>query len=352
MEINKEAFGKLSDGTEIEKIELINDHQLKVSILTYGGIIQSIYTANEKGDFKDIVLGYDDLQGYEKDPFYIGAVVGPVAGRITNAQIPLNGKMIQLEANAGLHQLHGGAKGLHKKVWKVETEIKNDSLKVVLKVSAADGESGYPGNREFQTTYILNNKNQLMIYFDAITDTDTVINMTSHSYFNLSDIENDTVHQHLAMVNALKTVAVDKDLIPNGDFDYVLGKPTNFSRGKLIGEALEQMPGGLDHVYAINKVAGKFGISAKVVHQESGRVLEVVTNQPALVFYTNNFPDGSIQGKSGLPIIKHGAFCLEAQFFPDSPNHPNFPSILLKAGEKYKSRTQITFGLKSDTHHH
>ncbi len=353
MKINTEQFGQLSDGTIIEKIVLINNNNIKVSILTYGGIIHSIETPDEKGSYKDIVLGYDTLEGYENDPYYMGAVVGPVAGRITNAQFPLNGQVIQLEANAGPHQLHGGSKGLHQKVWILaDAEQRSHSLKVVLTCTAANGESGFPGNREFKTTYILNNKNQLMIYLDATSDADTIINMTSHSYFNLSDKENETVHEHLAMINSQKIISVDEKLIPSGDFEYVLGKPYNFSRGKIIGEALAQIPEGLDHVYVINKEAGAFGISGKVVHKKSGRTIDIVTNQPALVFYTNNYPEGNIHGKSGLPIIKHGAFCLEPQYFPDSPNHSNFPSIILKAGEKYKSRTQITFGLISDNHHH
>ena len=353
MEINRTDFGQLSNGTKIEKIDLINHHHIKVSILTYGGIIQCIKTPDEEGNFKDIVLGYDSIEGYENDPYYMGAVVGPVAGRLTNAQFPLNGKLIKLEANAGQHQLHGGSKGLHQKVWEItEIEQRHHSLKVKLSTKAENEENGYPGNREFSVSYILNNKNQLMIYFDAISDADTIINMTSHSYFNLSDKENETVHEHLAMINSQKILSVDEELIPNGEFDFVLGKAHNFSRGKVIGEALAQLPDGLDHIYVINKEAGAFGISAKVVHKKSGRNLDVVTDQPAVVFYTNNYPDGSILGKNDLAIIKHGAFCLEPQHYPDSPNHAHFPSITLKAGEKYKSRTQITFGLESDSHHH
>ena len=352
MEIQEELFGKTSNGISVEKISLINNHGLKLAILTYGGIIQAIETPDEDGIFKDIVQGYDSIEGYEKDEYYMGAVVGPVAGRITHARIPINDRIIQLEPNAGTHQLHGGPMGLHKKVWKAKAEKRQDSLRLILTTEAKEGESGYPGNRDFKTTYILNNKNQLMIYFDATTDADTVVNMTSHSYFNLSSQENDGLDDHLIMINALKTLATDELLIPTGEFDYVLGKATNFSRGKLIGQGLKEQAEGFDHVYAINKEPGKFGITAKVVHQKSGRVLELVTNQPALVFYTNNYPDGSVIGKNGLPIISQGAFCIEPQHFPDSPNHPHFPSIALKAGDTYKSRSQFTFGLASDEHHH
>jgi len=352
MNISRQDFGKLRSGEHIEIITLVNDRGIEVSILTLGGIIQAVKTPDEDGHFKDIVLGYDDIQGYEKDPYYMGAIVGPVAGRISYAQFPLYSKIHQLEANADEHHLHGGSAGLNFKIWEADVFKRQDSVKAVLRAHANDGEGGYPGNRTFKTTYILNNKNQLMIYFDAETDADTIVNMTSHSYFNLSAQENDGIGEHLVMINALKTLAVDEKLIPNGNFDYVLGKATNFSRGKTLKEALSQQEDGFDHVYILNKEMGKFGISAKVVHQQSGRVLEVVTNQPALVFYTNNHSDGATLGKKTQPILKHGSFCLEAQQLADAPNHSNFPSILIKAGETYKSRTQLTFGLASETHHH
>lgn len=351
MNINTSVFGNLSNQSRIDKIDLINKNNIKVSILTYGGIIQSIETPNEKGILKDIVLGYDDMDGYINDPYYIGAIIGPVAGRISNAQIPLNGNIIQLDANAGNNQLHGGPDGLNTKIWNAKTETLQNSVKLELKCFAKDGESGYPGNREFTTTYILNNKNQLLIYFDAVSDKDTVVNMTSHSYFNLSDKENDGIDEHLVMINSLKTLATNKELMPNGEFEYILGKPTNFSRGKSLKNALMEQAEGFDHLYIINKEEGKFSITAKVVHQESGRVIELYTDQPGLVFYTNNAADGKIIGKNNHPIIKQGAFCLEPQKFTDAPNHPNFPSIVLKANQKYSSRNQFNFGLASDTHH-
>ena len=189
-----------------------------------------------------------------------------------------------------------------------------------------------------------------MIYFDAISDKDTIVSMTSHSYFNLS--EKPHIYDHLVMINALKTLSVDDNSVPNGQFDYVLGQASNFSRGKLIGQALDQMPNGLDHVYVINKEAGKFGITAKVIEEKSGRTLELVSNQPGLVFYTNNAPDGTVIGKNNQAIIKHSAFCIEPQHFPNAPNIINFASIVLKAGATYKSRNQFTFGLTSDEHSH
>ena len=350
MEIIKENFGKLSDGRSIEKITLLNNNGLEINILTYGGIIQSLKTPDLLGNFKDVVLGYDDIAGYLNDPYYMGAIIGPVAGRISGATFPLNNKVIKMKANAGPDLLHSGEAGLNAKIWEPTISEKKDSVKLTLTTTAEDGEGGFTGFREFTVSYILNNKNQLMIYFDAISDKDTVVNMTSHSYFNLSDKPH--VYDHFVMINALKTLAVNEDLIPNGEFDYVLGKGTNFSRGRLIGDALNEVKEGIDHVYVINKEIGKFGITTKVVDEKSGRTIELVTDQPGLVFYTNNAPNGEVLGKNQQAIIKHSAFCIEPQHFPNAPNHSNFGSILLKAGDKYKSRNQFTFGLSSDVHAH
>ncbi len=352
MRITEKPFGKLTTGEEVQIIELENDRNVCICILSYGALIQSIKTPNEKGEIKDITLGYDNIEGYENDPYYMGAVVGPVAGRISNARFLLNNKTIDLEKNQGAHHLHGGSQGLHQKMWQLSTEKRHDSVKAVLETFAKDGENGYPGNRRFKTTYILNNKNQLLIYFDAETDADTVIGLTSHSYFNLSDNENDNIYDHLMMINAQKTVVMDEHLIPTGTFSFVLGKAENFSRGKKLGDAIKELPQGIDHAYMINKEFGKFGISAKALHAKSGRTIDLVSNQPAVILYTTNFPDGSVLGKNKLPINTHGAFCLEPMHFPDAVNQQNFPSILLKSGEKYKSRNQFTFGLVSQSHHH
>lgn len=350
MNITRKLFGTLSNHTNVDIIELENDRHIKVRILTYGGIIQSIMTPDEHGYQKDIVLGKDDLEGYLKDDSYIGAVVGPIAGRINKGKFHIDDKEFILDTNGGDHHLHGGSAGLTMKVWEAKTEIREDSVKLVLSASSQDGEGGYSGNRTYKTTYILNNKNQLMIYFDATTDKDTIINMTSHSYFNLSN-EDENIYAQKMMINAQKTLTVNKDLIPDGSFDFVIGKPTNFTRGALLGEALKGMEEGIDKVYVVNKEYGTFGIAAKAVDEKSGRTLDLVTDQPAVVLYTSNHFDGSALGKDGQALIRHGAFCLEPQHYPDSPNHPNFPCIVIRAGEKYKSRTQFTFGLTSDTHH-
>jgi len=351
MHISQQNFGNLENGEEVFLIQMKNNNGLEVEIITYGAIIKSIKTPDLHGNFEDIVLGKDDIRGYEEDNSCLGAVVGPVAGRIGMAKAEIAGKVFEFQANDGVNSLHGGNAGLHKKNWSAEMSETSNSVKVVLTYHAKDLEGGYPGNRTFKTTYILNNKNQLMVYFDATTDKDTIINMSTHSYFNLS-AKHQNIYDHKMMMNSLKVLNMDEGNIPDGTEQYILGTPYNFSRGALIGDVLQKIDFGIDHAYVINKQYGAFGISAKVVHEPSGRTMDLVTDQPVVVFYTANHYDGQTKGKNGWSMRKHDAFCLEPQHHPDAPNHPDFPSIEVKSGEKYKSRTQLSFGLTSDQHHH
>jgi aldose 1-epimerase len=351
MHISQQSFGYLPNGEEVFLINMKNSHGIEIEIITYGAIIKSLKTPDLKTEFEDIVLGKDDLQGYISDDSCLGAVAGPVAGRIGNAKAMIGGKLFEFDKNDGDNSLHGGRAGLQNKNWKAEMVQRDHSVKLELTYKAEHLEGGYPGNRLFKATYILNEKNQLLIYFDATTDQDTIINMSTHSYFNLSG-KHQTIYDHKMMLNSMKILNVKEGNLPDGSESYVLGTAYNFSRGGLIGEALQKLEAGIDHAYIINKEFGTFGISAKVVHEASGRTMDIVTDQPVLVFYTANHYDGSQLGKSKLPLEKHHAFCLEPQFHPDAPHHSHFPSIEIKTGEKYKSRTQITFGLTTDEHHH
>lgn len=350
MKISQESFGILNDTEEVLLIKMQNNNGIEVEIISYGAIIKSIRTPDLNGDFCDIVLGKKDLQAYVEDDSCIGAVVGPVAGRIGNAEAIIDHKKYQFDKNDNENTLHGGSAGLHKKNWLASISKNENSVKVELKYEAKDLEGGFPGNRIFTTTYILNNKNQLMVYFDATTDKNTIINLSTHSYYNLSG-KHPHIHDHKMMINSLKTLNTTEELIPDGTENYVLGLATNFSRGAILGEALKRLPKGLDHAYIINKGMGQFGISAKAVHEQSGRTIDMVTDQPIVILYTSNHFDGSKFGRNGDKLEKHAGFCLEPQHHPDAPNHNNFPTIEIKAGEKYKSRTQITFGLTSDKHH-
>lgn len=348
MELREEYFGTTENGEKVFRYFLENNFKTKMEILDYGCIVQSIKTADKRGEFGDIVLGYDSLAEYEDDAHYLGATVGPVANRIGKAQYIDGPFMVKLDKNDGQNHLHGGLKGLNKVVWKAKPFQKKNSIGVEFTYRSPDGESGYPGNVDFKTTYILNNKNQLMIYYSAETDKRTPINLTSHIYYNLSGGKNPNVLGHYAMINALKYLDTDANLIPTGKLNFVIGSPVNFSRGKIIGDDIDKTAIGYDHTYVINKEPGKFIITSKVVEPERGRILEVVTDQPTLQFYTSNHFDGSQIGKKGVKFDKHAAFCLEAQGFPNAPNHSNFPSVFLNPGEKYSSHTQISFQIKYD----
>lgn len=348
MNISKEYFGTSKNREKIFKYILENNFNTRIVVLNYGCIVQSIETPDKYGQFTDIVLGYDSLIEYENDLHYMGAVVGRVANRIGNAQY-IDGPFIyKLDPNDGTNHLHGGKKGLNKVLWKAKPFQKNDSVGIELTYRSPDGENGYPGNVDFKTTYILNNKNQLMIYFTAETDKRTPINLTSHIYYNLSGGKTSDILGHYVMINALKFLDTDDCLIPNGKMNYAIGSPVNFSRGKIIGAEIDKMTNGYDHTFIINKEPGKFVITSKVVEPESGRILEIVTDQPTLQFYTSNHFDGSQFAKSGMKLEKHAGFCMETQAFPDAPNHPNFPSIFIDPGEKYSSHTQISFQVKYD----
>ncbi len=348
MELREEYFGTTKDGEKVFKYIFENNFKTKIEILNYGCIVQSIETPDKLGQISDIVLGFDSLKEYEDDNHYLGAVVGRVANRIGKAQYIDGPFMVKLDKNEGQNHLHGGYKGLNKVIWKAKTFQKNNSLGVEFTYRSVDGESGYPGNVDFKTSYILNNKNQLMIYFNAVTDKRTPINLTSHIYYNLSGGKSPLVLDHIAMINALKYIDTDVDKIPTGKFNYLMGSPVNFSRGKSIGADIDKMENGYDHAFIINKEIGRFLVTSRVIEPESGRILDIVTDQPTIQFYTSNHFDGSQTGKNGLKFDKHAAFCMEAQGFPDAPNHSNFPSVFINPGEKYSSHTQISFQIKND----
>lgn len=348
MEISESYFGTTKTGEKVFQYFLENDLKTRIAILNFGCIIQSIETADKFGQLSDITLGFNTLMAYENDSHYIGAVVGRVANRIGNAQYTDGDLKVELDKNEGQNHLHGGSKGLNKIVWKAEYLKKNDSVGLEFTHRSPDGENGYPGNVDFKVTYILNNKNQLMIYFKAETDKRTPINLTSHIYYNLSGDKSNDILEHLVMINSLKYLEPNMNSIPTGSINYLIGSPLNFSRGKIIGAEIDKMENGYDHTYIINKEAHKFGISAKVVEPVSGRIIEIVTDQPALQLYTANYFDGSLKGKNGQKFIKHAGFCMETQAYPDAPNHSNFPSIFINPGEKYSSHTQISFRIKYD----
>jgi aldose 1-epimerase len=348
MEIREEFFGRSQDGKDVFKYILTNDSKTSIEILNYGGIVRSIVTADRNGKLDDIVLGYDSLKEYENDPYYIGAVVGRVANRLAKAQYIDGPFMVKLEKNDGENHLHGGFQALNKKVWQAKTFERKNSIGVDLYYRSEDGENAYPGNVDFKVTYFLSNKNQFFIYFQAETDKRTPINLTSHIYYNLSGGKSKHVLDHIAMINALKYLETDANHLPTGKLNYLIGSPVNFSRGKKIGADFDKLDNGLDHSFVINKEMGRLLVTSRVIEPQSGRILDIVTDQPTLHFYTANSFDGNLKGKNGMSYEKHAGFCMETQAFSDAPNHANFPSIFLNPGEKYSSHTEISFQIKKD----
>ncbi|MHC4084958.1 MAG: aldose epimerase family protein [Planctomycetota bacterium] len=347
MSINTESFGKTPDGQRVALYTLTNANGIRARITNYGAILVSLEVPDKNGKLADITLGFDTLEGYIKGHPYFGATVGRYANRIGAAKFKLNGLEYQLAANNGPNHLHGGIKGFDKVVWKTEEE-RGDSDKVLVKLSylSKDGEEGYPGNLTCTVIYTLTKDDELKINYEAETDKATVINLTNHSYWNLAGQGNGDILSHELTLNADKYTPVDEGLIPTGEIRNVKDTPMDFTKPMAIGSRIAQVEGGYDHNYVLNSSGGTLALCAKVYEPTSGRVMEIYTIQPGVQFYTGNFLDGSITGKAGRVYNKNYGFCLETQHFPDSPNKPDFPSVVLKPGDKYTTVTVHKFYTK------
>jgi aldose 1-epimerase len=348
--MTKEPFGKLADGTPVDLFTLANRKGFEAKITNYGGIVVALKAPDKNGQYADVVLGYDDLDGYiKKNPFF-GALAGRYANRIGKGQFTLNGQTYKLFVNNGPNSLHGGKVGFDKKVWTAKEQLKDDAVGLELTYVSADGEEGYPGKLTTTVTYWVNNDNELRIDYHATTDKDTVLNITNHSYFNLAGAGNGDVLQHVVMLNADRVTPVDETLIPTGELKAVAGTPLDFTKPMVIGARIDDAKDqqmvygkGYDHNFVLNHAPGELGLAARVSEPASGRVLEVSTDQPGVQLYTGNFLDGTIKGKGGKVYGRRSGFCLETQHFPDSPNKPNFPTTVLKPGEQFKSTTVFKF---------
>jgi aldose 1-epimerase len=347
MSITKESFGQTPDKQTVVLYTLTNPNGVKARIMNYGATLVSLETPDKNGNIADIILGFDNLDGYLKDHPYFGVIVGRYANRIGGAKFTLSGVEYKLAANNGANHLHGGIKGFDKVVWKVEdATAKDDTASVKMSYLSKDGEEGYPGNLNCSVTYTLTKDNDLKIDYEAKTDKTTVINMTNHAYWNLAGQGNSDILGHELMINADKYTPVDEGLIPTGEIKSVKDSPMDFTKPMTIGSRIDKVTGGYDHNYVLNSGGGKLELAAKVYEPTSGRVMEVYTVEPGIQFYSGNFLDGSITGKSGKVYKKHYGFCLETQHFPDSPNKPEFPSVVLKPGEKYSTETVYKFSTK------
>ena len=347
MDIKVESFGQSPDGNAVELYTLTNRKGLRARITNYGAILVSLEVPDGDGNLADITLGYDNLDGYIKRGAFFGATVGRYANRIGNARFVLNGVEYKLAANNKPNHIHGGRKGFDKVVWKTE-DATADNNRALVKLSylSKDGEEGYPGNLACTVTYTLTRDDELKISYEAETDKTTVVNLTNHSYFNLAGQGNGDILGHEIMLNADKYTVVDEGLIPTGEIRSVKDSPMDFTRPMTIGSRIGQVGRGYDHNYVLNSGGGALALCARVYEPTSGRVMEIHTTEPGVQFYTGNFLDGSITGKSGKVYKKHYAFCLETQHFPDSPNKAHFPSVVLNPGQKYTSVTVHRFYTK------
>jgi aldose 1-epimerase len=346
--VTKADFGRTPDGTPVEIYTLRNGKGMEADIMTYGGIVTSLKTPDKNGNFADVVLGFDNLDGYTKDAYlkncpYFGALIGRYGNRIAFGKFSLDGTQYTLPINNAPNTLHGGLKGFDKVVWTIEeAKVGEHGPKLELTYLSKDGEEGFPGNLTVHATYTVTEDNALQIKFKATTDKDTVVNLTHHSYFNLAG--GGDVLGHVVTINADKFTPVDGGLIPTGELRPVAGTPLDFRSPTPIGAHIGEtnydqikLGNGYDHNFVLNKKSNELSLAARVHEPATGRTLEVWTTEPATQFYTANFLDGSFTGKGGWNYKFRNAFCFEPQHFPDSPNHPAFPTSELKPGETYQS---------------
>jgi aldose 1-epimerase len=349
--LTESLFGATADGRPLNLVTLRNQSGIEIRISTYGGIILSLSTPDRTGTADDIVLGFDTITPYfDKSP-YFGCLIGRYCNRIAKGKFTLDGKTYTLATNNAPNHLHGGKKGWDKVVWTSEPFQNAEGVGTKLSYTSQDGEEGYPGTVKADVTYTLNEKNELTVDYHATTDKPTIINLTQHSYFNLAGAKAADILGHELMLNADQYTPVDATLIPTGELAKVDGTPFDFRTSTKIGarinDANEQLKRGLgyDHNWVVKRQGTALALAARVVEPVTGRTMEITTTEPGIQFYSGNFLDGTITGKGGRVYAHRSGFCLETQHYPDSPNHPTFPSTTLRPGEEYRSRTVFTFGV-------
>jgi len=341
--ITKQSFGFLPDSTEISMFTLKNASGVEMKVIDYGGIITSLSMPDRNGSIVDVVLGFDNLAGYLGDSPYFGALIGRYGNRIAGGKFNLNGSTYTLAKNNGENHLHGGIKGFDKVAWKVKELVSDTAVGLELHYLSPDGEEGYPGNLDVTVSYYLTHSNELIFSYKAETDKETPVNLTQHTYFNLSG--KGDIRSHELMIDADRYTVVDSTLIPTGELRPVKGTAFDFTISKPIGRDLAMAGGnpvGYDHNFVLNK-PGLAQPVARLYSQATGISMDIFTDQPGIQFYSGNFLDGSITGKSGIQYQQYNGLCLETQHFPDSPNQPSFPSTWLKPGETYKTTTVYRF---------
>jgi aldose 1-epimerase len=357
-EVKRTDFGVTPSGDSVDVFTLTNDRGMTMRVTNYGGIILSLQAPGRNGK-EDVVLGFDSLDRYFSDPYsasnpYFGALIGRYGNRIDEARFSLDGRTYTLNANNVPNHLHGGETGFDEQVWQADSFKTSDGVGVVLRYTSPDGEEGYPGRLDVEVSYTITGDNELAIEYRATTTKATPVNLTQHSYFNLDGEGNGTILDHDLMINAETFTPVDSTLIPTGDFRPVAGTPFNFREPTPIGDRIDQnnrqlgIAGGYDHNFVLARHdRDSLHLAAQVYDPNSGREMEILTTEPGLQFYSGNFLDGSLKGKSGSSYQKHAGFAVETQHFPDSPNQPDFPSTILRPGETYTSETVYQFSVRS-----
>jgi aldose 1-epimerase len=347
MSVKQRDFGKTKDGEPVELYTLTNDHGMTAKVMTYGAVLTELHVPDRNGKPADIVLGFDNLGQYVAESPFFGAIAGRYANRIAKGQFTLDGKTYHLPINNGPNTLHGGTVGFDKHVWKAVPRHEANGVGVAFSLLSPDGDQGFPGNLNVTVTYTLNNDNELKIDYRATTDKDTVINLTNHSYFNLAGENSGTIDDQVMTINADHYTPVDATQIPTGEIAPVKGTVFDFTTPHRIGDRINEVPGGpptgYDHNFCLNSQNGSLAFCARAKDPKTGRVMEVRTTQPGVQFYTGNFLDGTLTGIGGTKYQQHDAFCLETQHYPDSPNHPNFPTTELKPGQTYHQVTVLKF---------
>ena len=350
--VNKEFFGNTTDGGNVDQYTLKNSNGMEVSIINYGGIITSWKAKDRDGNYRDIVLGFTNLSDYETSSPYFGAIIGRYGNRIREGKFSLDGVEYNLAVNNGENHLHGGLKGFDKVIWDVEEDVNDKSASLILRYTSSDMEEGYPGNLDVKVTYTLTNDDELRVRYEAETDKKTVVNLTQHSYFNLSAGLSRDILDHEITIDADSYLPVDQTLIPTGVLSGVGGTPFDFRASKRVGDDINEediqltFGNGYDHCWVLNKQDEGIRIVASAYDPVSGRLLEVSSDQPGIQFYSGNFLDGTLESKDGAKYEFRSGFCLETQHYPNSPNQESFPSVILNPGEKYDTKTIFKFSTR------
>ena len=356
MKISKENFGKAASGKAIEKFIIGAPNGIKLGLITYGASIQELWVPDKNGKLDDIVLGFDDFASYEKHQYFSGAIIGRYANRINKGTFILDDRAYELAKNLGKHHLHGGTVGFGKKVWEASPFEGTEAAGVTFSYFSSDGEEAYPGNLTVQVTYTLLSSGTLTIDYYASSDSTTHVNLTNHAYFNLKGAGEGDVLEHRLMMNAPYFTPVTEEVVPTGEIISVKGTPFDFTRAKPIGQDIDQTDeqlkrgGGYDHNFVLNMPMGngQLGLVAQVNEPKTGRTLEILGTQPGVQLYTANFLDADPVGKGGKVYQQRGAFCLETQHFPDSPNMSHFPSTVVLPEKPYNQTAVFKFGISND----